>query len=420
VNRETRLLLNWDWELELSRRQVERKIGVPTTDSLRQFGIELRRLKMTPSDCASGCRIFNVVKKLGIGEENFKSFALQIYEICKSKGISAREIVEFSQQIISMAGRVPISLLPEYIDAMNAEKQSLEQELKTLREDKKTALKERDDALKNSKITIDTINEYTRTKDLLVQSGLSFDDRSEINKLVKVIDSLRGCSYEPKMMTAKLFAIDNLLAKHQKLQDNVATEEQRLNEVIRYRMEGEQRLSVCQQRLGLYYQLENLECGLKELTLLRNTIFEISSNNDIQPLSAFKKFLKDIETQYDVKLGFEEHIEETKKSLKSKQEELHSLSLECSKVKHVYDKLNELLQNGVTQNDILYWNNIVKRYTGHLSGLSDDLIQYGSLIKAKAELAAKIESLTSKYEELLAKVKAFKKRGRRVITEYSI
>jgi hypothetical protein len=120
-------------------------------------------------------------------------------------------------------------------------------------------------------------------------------------------------------------------------------------------------------RLGLYDQLEIMECGLKELTMLRNTILEISKSNNINPLFAFKKFCSDIEVQYDTKLGFEKRIEEMNKSLIDAQQEFRSISLECSKLKDLYVKLGELFEYGVSQSDIVYWNNIVKGYTKDLS-----------------------------------------------------
>ncbi len=120
-------------------------------------------------------------------------------------------------------------------------------------------------------------------------------------------------------------------------------------------------------RLGLYDQLEIMECGLKELTMLRNTILEISKSNNINPVFAFKKFCSDIEVQYDTKLGFEKRIEEMNKSLIDAQQEFRSISLECSKLKDLYVKLGELFEYGVSQSDIVYWNNIVKGYTKDLS-----------------------------------------------------
>jgi hypothetical protein len=72
---------------------------------------------------------------------------------------------------------------------------------------------------------------------------------------------------------------------------------------------------LCRMSLGLYDQLENMGCGLKELTILRDTILEISRINGMEPNFAIKKFYKDIEDQYEAKLGFEMKIENMKKSL---------------------------------------------------------------------------------------------------------
>ena len=49
--------------------------------------------------------------------------------------------------------------------------------------------------------------------------------------------------------------------------------------------------------------------GLKELKLLWNTIVEIADANSIPREQAMSKFFKDIEQQYDDKLGFESKID---------------------------------------------------------------------------------------------------------------
>jgi hypothetical protein len=59
------------------------------------------------------------------------------------------------------------------------------------------------------------------------------------------------------------------------------------------------------QKLSLYDELQNMGFGLKELKLLRNTINEIAYANNIPADQAQQKFYKDIEEQYDDKLGFE-------------------------------------------------------------------------------------------------------------------
>ncbi|MGC2309932.1 MAG: hypothetical protein WA461_16130 [Nitrososphaeraceae archaeon] len=353
------------------------EIGIPNANTLRQFSTELRRLGITASQCVLGCRILGVLRKIRIDEENLESFVSQVYQKCQSRSITPEAIVECSQEVLSMAEKTPISRIPQIVQTMIVEKQELEQELQILRRDQAIAKKEREEALKNSQITIRNINEFIGLKNMLSKSELSFDNLPEINKLARVLYNVKECSYEPRTITTKLSAIDNLQERQLKLQENVAIEEQKLTKTFRERVENEKRLALCRMRLGLYDQLESMECGLKELTMLRNTILEISKSNNINPLFTFKKFCSDIEDQYDAKLGFEKRIEEMNKSLIDAQQEFRSISLECSKLKDIHVKLGELFEYGVSQSDIVYLNNIVKGYTKDPSSMNKDLLQYG-------------------------------------------
>ena len=66
--------------------------------------------------------------------------------------------------------------------------------------------------------------------------------------------------------------------------------------------------------------------GLHELSFLSNTVNEIASANDIPSKKAAKKFLADVEEQYDKKLGFESKIDKLKTELnKPDQQELNLL-----------------------------------------------------------------------------------------------
>lgn len=167
-------------------------------------------------------------------------------------------------------------------------------------------------------------------------------------------------------------------------------------------------------RLGLYDQRESMECGLKELTMLRNTILEISKSNNINPLFAFKKFCSDIEDQYDAKLGFEKRIEEMNKSSIDAQQEFRSISLECSKLKDIDVKLGELFEYGVSQSDIVYWNNIVKGYTKHPSSMNEDLRQYGGLVNARTQLESIVKALRLEEEHLTDRVKVLKEETNKI------
>ena len=77
------------------------EIGIPTADSLRHFSTELRRLGVTASQCALGCRILGVLRRMGIDEENLESFAIHLYQSCQRKDIMPEAIVECSQALLS-------------------------------------------------------------------------------------------------------------------------------------------------------------------------------------------------------------------------------------------------------------------------------------------------------------------------------
>lgn len=390
------------------------EIGIPNANTLRQFSTELRRLGITASQCVLGCKILGVLRKLRVDEENLESFVSQVYLKCQSRSITPEAIVECSQEVLSMAEKTPISRIPQIVQTMIVEKQELEQELQILRRDQAIAKKEREEALKNSQITIRNINEFIGVKNMLSKSELSFDNLLEINKLARVLYNVKECSYEPRTITTKLSTIDNLEERQLKLQENVAIEGQKLTKTVRERVENEKKLSLCQMRLGMYDQLESMECGLKELTMLRNTILEISKSNNINPLFAFKKFCSDIGDQYDAKLGFEKWIEEMNKSLIDAQQEFRSISLECSKLKDIHVKLGELFEYGVSQSDIVYWNNILKGYTKDLSSMNEDLCQYGGLVNARTQLESIVKALSLEEEHLTDRVKVLKEEAKEI------
>ncbi len=72
----------------------------------------------------------------------------------------------------------------------------------------------------------------------------------------------------------------------------------------------ESRGSMHKQTLDRYSRLEAMNFGLKELNQLWLTILEIARDNSILWDESVSKFLKDIEEQYDNKLGFESKVQE--------------------------------------------------------------------------------------------------------------
>jgi hypothetical protein len=378
----------------------KKNIGIPDADTLRQFATELRRSSINTSECASGYRLLNLLAKLGVDDESLESFVNKVYRQCQEGNIAPHEIVETSQQILSIRGSHPISQLPDHIKKQIVEAERLENELKRLREEKTNVQMERDEALKGSKMTSNAIDDFIRLKRHLDKFGLSFEE-SKIPKLVKVLHELQHSGYEPIMITEKLSSIGSLQTREDELQISITNKEERLRKSTEECSRYEEKLNSDRMSLGLYGKLERDGIGLMELGSLRNIVSEISAcHNNLRPYFAFKKFCRDIEGQYDKKLGFEVRITSMNEQLQKSQQNLHHISLEYAQKKNVLDMLTELMEYGVTQENIIQWTQICKETKLDISVVGSDLLEYGNLKSAYHSIYAKVQSLKSEAEDL--------------------
>jgi outer membrane murein-binding lipoprotein Lpp len=391
------------------------EIGIPTADTLRILSTELKRLNINASQCAKGFKLLNIINKLGAQEEeNIESFLTQIYKLCTSKNIPPETIVNISQQIVTLGETIPFSQIPEYMQQKIEEKHRLEQEIKTLRETKLSAQNECDEALRSSSITIDTLHEYMRLRECLLEEyGLSIDDDT-LPKLINVISNLKHSGYDAKTITKKLSNINNLQTREKELQSQVDGLEARLKRAEQDHSIAEEKLASNKQALGVHNELKNMGFSLKELKLLKSIVLEISARNNIHSFSAVKKFFENIKNQYDTKLGFERKIKEMNNSLFQAQQQHHYISLEYSQMKDTNDKLAELLAFGVTQEEIIYWTNILKDHKLEISSLHQDLVKYRTITGAYNNIAAKVDSLTSEYNALTKKVEGLREEQRKI------
>jgi outer membrane murein-binding lipoprotein Lpp len=396
--------------------EMKEEIGIPTADTLRVLATELKRLNINASQCAKGFKLLNIINSLGAQkEENIESFLTQIYNLCTSKNIPPEAIVNITQQIVALGETIPFSQIPEYMQQKIEEKQRLEQEIRTLRETKLSAQNECDEALRSSSITIDTLHEYMRLRECLLEEyGLSIDDDDTLPKLINVISNLKHSGYNAKTITKKLSNINNLQTREKELQSQVDGLEARLKGAKQDHSIAEEKLASSKQALEVYNELKNMGFGLKELKLLKYIVMEISKSNNINPYHAFEKFFDDVKEQYDNKLGFERKIKEMNNSLSRAQQQHHNILLEYSQMKDTNDKLAQLLAYGVTQNEIIYWTSILKDHKVEKSSFHEDLVKYGTIIGAYNNIAAKVDSLTSEYNALTKKVEGLREEERRI------
>jgi hypothetical protein len=146
-------------------------------------------------------------------------------------------------------------------------------------------------------------------------------------------------------------------------------------------------------------ELETMGFGLEELKLLSNTINEIAVENNIPLNEAQRKFFKDIEEQYDKKLGFDFKVQNL-------QLEINKLSEQNSRLPLVGPLLARLVQSGVNEQDIINVAYIFNTHTDSKSDTTDiqllisDLHKYGPIKSVIQQLSQDRDNLRNQISSL--------------------
>jgi hypothetical protein len=162
------------------------------------------------------------------------------------------------------------------------------------------------------------------------------------------------------------------------------------------------------QRLSKYNELESMGFGLKELKLFYNTINEIAVANNLSVEQASPKFYKDVEEQYDDKLGFELKLDKLRSEISTVNSELNSSRAALLAQPLVGPALQRLFYNGLREQDIIDLSNLFERYrrsNGNIDkqSLIAKLEKYGSIESTIQQLTQKLEQLKNRVLSLESK-----------------
>jgi hypothetical protein len=114
------------------------------------------------------------------------------------------------------------------------------------------------------------------------------------------------------------------------------------------------------QTINAVSELASMGLGLKELKQLWRTIIEICDANSIPSDQGLSKFLKDVEEQYDMKLGFESKLNEKKDELAQLKREISNKHLILRWNPSVTNTLYNLIENEVGESGIIAINQLVQ------------------------------------------------------------
>lgn len=114
--------------------------GSDLTNFIRDIGVTLRKLGMSPAQCVTGLRVANLIDRIGLDEDSIEAFLSEVYTRLQEAGVNPKHIARYVEGMISLLdGRnnnynqqTAISLhdIDGVFDKMKKDKTKLEEEFK--------------------------------------------------------------------------------------------------------------------------------------------------------------------------------------------------------------------------------------------------------------------------------------------------
>ncbi len=114
-----------------------------------------------------------------------------------------------------------------------------------------------------------------------------------------------------------------------------------------------QAISLHSSILNVYNELYNAGFGIEKLRRLHETIMKIAESNQISTRAAVDKFFKNIETQYDAKLGLEVEKDRLNTEIQTLKEKRKKELEALREQPFIGPIIIRLIQLGLTEDDIL-------------------------------------------------------------------
>jgi hypothetical protein len=384
-------------------------LGPPTADALRQLAVTLKRVDITAARCALGSRIATILLRIGVKEDSFESFILDVYNRCKDIGLSPQNIAFHMADLLEFSKTVPLPKILDYLKEKTNEKRKLEEEIEnlkaqieTLREQKEDAELLRNTELEDTGITSFRLKWYTNLSEELRKYGIPVDD---VSKLVKLVDNIRQYGYDVEKVIDEFSNLENLRLQHKNLQESILFLENTNRNLQQQRVGNQEFVNKHNQLFNVYNHLEVMKFGIKELWFLRDTVMEIARENDIPSDEAATKFFSDVERHYNNILGFEPKVQTMRNEVNNLYKEEVRVRAELLLLPLVGPKLVKLTQSGVSEQDIINIAAVLEKYVAAKDRQSfiSELESYESLKSAIQELSKQFDRMKIQVTSLRTK-----------------
>jgi len=396
-------------------------LGFAAADELRELAVTMKKVGITAAQCALGFRISTIMLHVGVDEDSFERFILDVYHRCKNIGLSPEDISSYLQDLLEFSTTVHLSKIPDFIKEKEDEKRKLGQEIEKLREQietvqlqKSDAESLRDMALQEEEMTSTGLEWYSDLRGELRKYSIPIHD---ISKFGKIVANMGEYGYDVGKVIKEFSDLELLRSSRDTLQQIVQSLENKISYLEQRCSTLEVLVSMHNQALSTYQRLEAMGFGLKQLDFLQNTVKEIALENEIPVEEAVTKFLLDVERQYNNKLGFQSKIVSLRDEVNKLNQEQTRLRTELLLLPLVGSKLVRLTQMGVNEQDIVNLAAIFEKYVAGIDrqSFTSELEMYGGLKSAIQKLTYESDRLRKELGSLQTKKRELSIHNQRII-----
>jgi hypothetical protein len=386
-------------------RDWREEIGSMKADEVREFGVILRKTGMTPLQCAKGFRMLNILHELGFMEDGVEQFLRNTYKVCNNIGLQPDKIALHINELVGLTHKVPLDEVSNHINRNRSMVEESNQELEMV----STQLEEARTNLDNifSRYNVDRTEARWAywLKREIEQRGLEFN---RVIGLVNTIEDFYALGFDARKIISKVSEIQDLETRANTLKSEISKLQKAKENESRQLVMLKQFSSTHIQASYLYTKLESMGLGLRELTILYNTIVEIAKENDFSESTAVIKFMDDVSRNYTLVRGFEARLEELKDETEDTEAGLTLLRQSESEIDNAISSLRTLWAKGITSNDIPNQvKSIDKETTNNNTDqenktINDDNLQLD--LKKYHNLKTAIENLNKDKNELIGEI----------------
>lgn len=193
----------------------------------------------------------------------------------------------------------------------------------------------------------------------------------EYGKFAKMINDFKDQDFDASKIINEYKEIESLRQARNLIQTVIDLNSPVRNELLNEIAKLQEQMNYSKHPMNIYNELFKIGFGLKELKQLYSTILEIGLANKINLDETVSKFLKDIESQYDNKLGLETTINNLQSEKKKLEDEVPQYQWYLQLQGIVGPVIMNLNSNGVTNEDIVHINQLVMTFKN--SGFIDEV-----------------------------------------------